>query len=167
MAGVDFDSAEARARLKRRYRSEARFKALGLLAVLVTAAFLAFLLVDILRKGIPSFFEHRATLEINFDPAVVDPKGTRDVADLRAADYQALVRAALQAQFPEATDRRSRRALDSMISSGAVDDLRMAVLADPGLIGQKRVMPLLLSSDADLFLRQRDTLINRVRGSAR
>ncbi len=164
-AGVDFDSAEARARLKKRYRAEARFKALGLLAVLVTAAFLGFLLVDILRKGIPSFFEHRATLQITFDPAVVDPKGARDVADLRGADYQALVRAALQAQFPEATDRRARRALDSMISSGAVDDLRKAVLADPGIIGQTRVMPLLLASDADLFLRQRETLITRLKGS--
>ncbi|MCA3630806.1 MAG: phosphate ABC transporter permease PstA, partial [Methylobacterium sp.] len=163
--GVDFDSAEARARLKKRYRAEARFKALGLLAVLVTAAFLGFLLVDILRKGIPSFFEHRANLEIRFDPAVIDPRGARDVADLRSADYQVLVRAALQAQFPEATDRRARRALDSMISSGAVDDLRKAVLADPGILGQTRVMPLLLASDADLFLRQRETLIMRRKGA--
>ncbi|PPD15962.1 MAG: phosphate ABC transporter, permease protein PstA [Methylobacterium sp.] len=164
-AGVDFDSTEARELLKRRYRAEARFKALGLLAVLVTAAFLAFLLVDILRKGIPSFFEHRATLTVNFDAALIDPKGTRDPADLREGDYQALVRAALQSQFPEAQDRRTRRALDGMISSGAVDDLRQAVLANPGLIGQSRVMPLLFSSDADLFLRQRDTLITRRTGS--
>jgi phosphate transport system permease protein len=164
-AGFDFDSEAARARLKRRYRAEARFKALGLAAVLVTAAFLGFLLVDILRKGIPSFFEHRATLEIRFDPAVIDPKGTRDPADLRNADYLALVRAALQAQFPEAADRRSRRALDSLVSSGAADDLRDAVLADPGLVGQSRVMPVLLSADADLFLRQRDTVIARRKGS--
>jgi phosphate transport system permease protein len=164
-AGVDFESAEARARLKRRYRAEARFKALGLTAVLVTATFLGFLLFDILRKGIPSFFEHRTTLEISFDTSVIDPKGTRDPADLRQADYQALVRASLQAQFPEARDRRARRALDTIVSSGAADDLRKAVLADPGIIGQKRVMPLLLSSDADLFLRQRDTLITRRKGA--
>lgn len=163
--GVDFASPQARARLKRRYRAEARFKALGLAAVLVTAAFLGFLLVDILRKGIPAFFEHRVALSVTLDPALIDPKGTRDVTDLRAADYPALIRAALQAQFPEARDRRARRLLDRVISSGAGDDLRAAVVADPAIIGQTRSLPLLLSADADLFLRERDRLIERRPGS--
>lgn len=55
LSGVDFASDAARTRLKKRYRSEARFKALGLAAVLVTAAFLVFLLGDIIRKGAPAF----------------------------------------------------------------------------------------------------------------
>lgn len=165
LSGVDFASDAARARLKKRYRSEARFKALGLAAVLVTAAFLVFLLADIIRKGAPAFFEHRAQLSITLDPAIVDPKGTRDVAELRSADYQALVRAALTAQFPDASDRRSRRELDKVLSSGAVDDLRSAVVADPSIIGQTRSLPLLMSADADLFMRQKSRMIERRKGS--
>jgi phosphate transport system permease protein len=38
-----------------RYASERRFKALGLAAILITAAFLAFLLTDIVSKAIPAF----------------------------------------------------------------------------------------------------------------
>lgn len=165
LSGVDFASDAARARLKKRYRSEALFKALGLGAVLVTAAFLVFLLTDIIRKGAPAFFEHRAQLSITLDPAVIDPKGTRDVAELRSADYQALVRAAVIAQFPDASDRRSRRELDKVLSSGAVDDLRSAVVADPSIIGQTRSLPLLLSADADLFMRQKSRMIERRKGS--
>ncbi|MBN8533131.1 MAG: phosphate ABC transporter permease PstA [Rhizobiales bacterium] len=165
VAGVDFASGAARARLKKRYRSEARFKALGLAAVLVTAAFLVLLLADIIRKGAPAFFEHRAQLSITLDPATIDPKGTREISELRSADYQILVRAALIAQFPEASDRRSRRELDRVLSSGAVDDLRSAVIADPSIIGQTRSMPLLLSADADLFMRQKSRLIERRKGA--
>jgi phosphate transport system permease protein len=161
---VDHASAEAVARLKKRYRSEARFKALGLLAIAVTAAFLALLLFDILRKGIPAFFEHRAVLNVQLDPAVIDPKGTRDPQDLRSADYQALVRQALQQVFPQQLDRRTRRMLDSMLSSGAADDLRSRVLADPTVIGRSIAAPLLLSSDADLFLRERERSIERRQG---
>jgi phosphate transport system permease protein len=165
LSGVDFASDGSRARLKKRYRSEARFKALGLAAVLVTAAFLVLLLADIIRKGAPAFFEHRAQLSVTLDPAIIDPKGTRDVAELRSADYQALVRAAVIAQFPEASDRRSRRELDRVLSSGAADDLRSAVIADPSIIGQTRSLPLLLSADADLFMRQKSRIIERRKGS--
>lgn len=165
LSGVDFASDAARTRLKKRYRSEARFKALGLAAVLVTAAFLVFLLGDIIRKGAPAFFEHRAQLSVTLDPALIDPKGTRNIADLRSADYQAVVRAAMIAQFPEASDRRSRRELDKVLSSGAVDDLRAAVIADPSIIGQTRSLPLLLSADADLFMRQKGRMIERRKGS--
>jgi phosphate transport system permease protein len=133
--------------------------------VLVTAAFLVFLLADIIRKGAPAFFEHRAQLSVTLDPAVIDPKGTRNIADLRSADYQALVRAAMIAQFPEADDRRARRELDKVLSSGAVDDLRSAVIADPSIIGQTRSLPLLLSADADLFMRQKSRIIERRKGS--
>ncbi|MGL5448094.1 MAG: phosphate ABC transporter permease PstA [Rhabdaerophilum sp.] len=165
LAGVDYTSDASRARLKKRYRSETRFKALGLGAVLLTAAFLVFLLGDIIRKGAPAFFEHRATLSVTLDPAVIDPSGARNVVEMRNADYQALVRSAMVAQFPEASDRRSRRALDRVISSGASDDLRSAIVADPSIIGQTRSVPLLLSADADLFMRQKSRMIERRTGS--
>ncbi|CAN1494988.1 Phosphate transport system permease protein PstA [Rhabdaerophilaceae bacterium] len=156
------ESDAARLRLKQRYASEARFRALGLGAIVLTALFLGFLLVDILRKGLPAFFEHRALLSVTLDASAIDPRGQRDLAELRNGDYQAVLRAGLQDVFPGSLDRRARRALDGILSTGAVDDLRNAVLANPGIVGQTRTMPLLLSADADLYLRHRSgTLVER------
>ena len=157
------ESDFAKQRLKRRYAAEARFKAIGLGAILLTALFLGFLLFDILRKGLPAFFEHRVRLAVTLDAAAIDPKGQRDPAELRNGDYQAVLRSGLQQVFPGSLDRRTRRALDGMLSNGAVDDLRSAVLANPAMVGETRTFPLLLSADADLYLRDRDrTLVERV-----
>jgi phosphate transport system permease protein len=47
-----WSTPEASARLKTRYAKERRFKALGLIAILVSLAFLAFLLVTMLANGV-------------------------------------------------------------------------------------------------------------------
>ena len=46
----------------KRYRAERRFRAYGLISLGITALFLAFLVVDIVGKGFPAFFEHTVTL---------------------------------------------------------------------------------------------------------
>ncbi len=51
-AAIDWQSPEANKRLAGRYAAERRFKALGLAAILVSMAFLAFLLVSMLSQGI-------------------------------------------------------------------------------------------------------------------
>ncbi|MCA0400069.1 MAG: phosphate ABC transporter permease PstA [Proteobacteria bacterium] len=162
--GVDPYSAESMARMKRRYRAEARFKFFGLAAVLVAGVFVLALLGDIIRKGMPAFFEHRALLEITLSAETIDPKGTRDPAELRAADYQRLVYDALRNQFPNVKERRLRRKLEGLVSAGAGDDLRVRVLADPSLIGKTIRMPVLLSDDADLHLKGKGTRIERADG---
>lgn len=150
---IDYYSEAAQARVKRRYRSEARFRAIGLGAVCLAGLFVAIVLADIVRKGLPAFSEHRAILTLSLDAADIDPKGARDINDIRAADYAKLTREALRAQFPEVRDRRGRRLLDGILSTGAPDDIRTTILADPGLIGTSKPFPLLLSDDADLFLK--------------
>jgi phosphate transport system permease protein len=149
----DFMSEEAKVRLKKRYGSEARFRFFGLAAIVVTALFVVLLLVDIVRQGLPAFMEHRIVADVVLEQSKIDPKGTRDIQDIRAGDYAAIARDALRAAFPEVTDRRERRRLDGLLSNGAGDDLRKRVLADPSLIGSTQRTPLLLSSNADLFLK--------------
>jgi len=162
--GVDFEAPETVLRVRRRYASERRFKAMGLCAVVFAASFVVILLGDILRKGMPAFSEHRVVLPVAFDVGKLDPKGTRDMAELRAGDYAALVRESLRAQFPEVSERKERRLLDALVSTGAPDDLRAAVLANPALVGQTISMPLLLSDDADLFLKGESARNSRLMG---
>lgn len=150
---VDFSSDEALARVKKRYRTEARFRLYGLLAVLFAGVFVFVLLADIVRKGWPAFFEHRVTLSLTLDAKTIDPEGQRDPAVLRNADYQKIVLDSLRATFPDVRDRRDRRRLEALVSTGAGDDVRAAVLRSPDLIGQTVRFPVVLADDADLHLK--------------
>src|SRR5262245_37040382 len=101
---LDLMSDAAKARVRARYRAEARFKFYGLAAIGLTAVFLIVVLSDILVRGYPAFWQHQLQMTVKIDPAEVDPQGTRNPAVIRTGDFQALVRNALRAQFPEVTD---------------------------------------------------------------
>lgn len=162
---IDLGTDAARARVKARYRSEARFRFYGLAAIGITAIFLVVVLADIVLKGYPAFTQNVLVMNIAVDPAEIDPKGSRNPDDIRAGDFQALVRNALRAEFPEAKDRTQRRQLDGILSSGAADYLRSRVVADPALVGQTISVPVLMSSDADLYFKGIGTKISRVAGT--
>jgi phosphate transport system permease protein len=151
----------AEARVRARYRAETRFRLYGLLAIGLTAVFLVLVLADILIKGMPAFTQYHLRLEVKVDPAEVDPQNTRDPNVIRSGDFQALVRNSLRAIFPQASDRASRRLLDGLLSSGASDVLMDRVVADPMLVGQTVSVPVLLSDDADLYLKGTGTRIER------
>ncbi len=130
-----------------RHAAEARFKALGLTAIVVTAAFLAFLLFDIIGKAIPAFTANSASLTVLVDPAMVDG------ANPRAGDYQGLIKKAWAAQFPDVTSRGDKKKLNGLISARAADALQDEVTANTSLIGQNVTIPLAFGSDADLYLK--------------
>src|SRR5262245_1149264 len=158
---VDLTSDAARARVRARYRAEARFKFYGLAAIGLTTIFLLVVLSDILVRGLPAFWQHRLQMDVTVEAAEVDPQGTRDPAAIRTGDFPALVRNALRAQFPNVTDRAGRRLLDGLLSSGAPDALRDHVAAEPALVGQTLKVPLLFSDDADLYYKGTGTAIER------
>ena len=161
---ANFASDAAKARIRARYRAEARFRFYGLFAIGLTAMFLVVVLADIFIRGLPAFTQNWLRLEVKIDASEIDPKGTKDLAEIRSGDFQALVRDALRAKFPEVTDRASRRSLDGILSSAAADGLRNRVLADPGLIGQTVNVSVLLSDGADLYYKGIGTRVDRQPG---
>jgi len=139
------------ARLRRRYAAERRFRLYGLAAIALAMLMLGLLLGSIVSKGYSAFVQTNIGLDIHFDPAVVDPAGTRDPATLANADYTKLIRTALQARFPEADSRQDRRALNDLVSSGAPFALRDMVLADPSLLGTTRIVWLTADDTTDML----------------
>jgi phosphate transport system permease protein len=133
--------------IRKRYAAESRFKAYGLAAIAVTAAFLVFLLADIAMKAAPALFVHEATLTLTIDPALVPP------GNPVSGDFQGLAKKALANAFPEVTTRSDKKALNGLLSAGAAEKLRADVLANPALIGTTITMPLALNSGADLYLK--------------
>ncbi len=139
------------ARLSRRYAAERRFRLYGLAAVMTGAAILLVLIGTIVANGYTAFFQTEIALEIDFDPETIDPDATRDPEVLRAANYQVLIRRAMQARFPQVTDRREKRTLSRMVSSGASLKLQDMIMVDPDLIGTSRRVWVKSSDDIDSF----------------
>lgn len=142
---------EQQARLKARYRADRRFRFYGLGAIGLALAMLLLLLGSIVLQGYSAFWQTQIRLPIEFSAELITPDGKRDRDTLANGDYQGLVRAALQAKFPDVEGRQALRTLTGLVSQGGADRLRKMVLDDPGLIGTKRDVWLPASDDIDMF----------------
>lgn len=141
------------ASLRRRYRTERLFRLYGLVSVLLGISFLLILFTTIIGNGYGAFRQSFVRLEIQFDPSVIDPEGSRDPDVLASADYAQLIKASLVQLFPEADDRLSRRELNALVSSGGAYLLQNLVIADPALLGQTRDLWLPADDEVDLFVK--------------
>jgi phosphate transport system permease protein len=141
------------ASLRRRYRTERLFRVYGVLSVLIGISFLVVLFTSIVGNGYGAFRQAYVRLEIQFDPAVIDPDGTRSPDLLAAADYSQLIKTSLRSLFPEAEDRVARRELNALVSSGGAYELQQMVLADPGLLGRTRDLWLPADDEVDLYVK--------------
>ena len=147
----DHVSDRARSRLRRRYAAERRFRLYGVIAISLTMLALTWLFATVVARGHSAFLHSEVQLEITFSEEVVDPGGKRDLRELNVANYAALVRRAMRARFPEVTERRDRRELAKLASSGAGLVLRDLVIEDPGIIGSTRKLWLPASGDVDML----------------
>jgi phosphate transport system permease protein len=143
------------ASLKGRYAAERRFRAYGLAAICFAIFCLALLLFTIFRTAAPAFTQTMIQLDVTLYPQEIDPAGTRDPQAISAADYQKLIRDALDDLFPDITDRRERRELMALLSPGATYFLRAKVMADPSLIGQRVIIDVPFSDDLDQLAKGR------------
>jgi phosphate transport system permease protein len=99
-----------RARLRKRYAAERRFRWYCRLAVAFAVGFLLLLFSDIIRKGWTAFVQSAVRFEVFLDPEVIDPTGARDPDQLAYADYAQLWREPLRETF-EVEGRQERREL--------------------------------------------------------
>ncbi|MBI1208666.1 MAG: phosphate ABC transporter permease PstA [Azospirillum sp.] len=148
-----YKTEEFAARVRRRHKSESRFRWLGIGAISIAAVVLVTLISTVVLNGYTGFFQTRIELAITFDPEVIDPSGTRSADDISGADYLKLIRDALAAAFPEITSREDRRAVVDLVSSGAPFQLRQMVMADPNLIGTTKTITLLASDNVDQLMK--------------
>jgi phosphate transport system permease protein len=142
-----------KARLRRRYRAETRFRWYGISATILALLFLGAILISIIVIGHGAFRQTYVKLDIFFDPQILAVDGRTDTDSLRRADYTALVRTSLREMFPSVSGRNDQRQLQALISRGAADSLREQVVADPALIGSRAGIWVLASDDADLYVK--------------
>ena len=111
---------------QKRYRREGLLKGLGIGAIALALGLLGILLFTIIAQGWPAFREAYIKLDIAFDPAVIDPQGTRDPAVIAQANFAALITGSLERLFPDAQSRQDRRMLRGFVSSGSACAARRA-----------------------------------------
>ena len=136
------------ASLTRRYRKERQFRAAGIVATAVGLIFLAVFFVSLAKQGASAFEQTMVSLDIYFDPDVLTLADGGIDPD---ANYDALVRSALGARFPEVTDRRERRQLNGMISIGAPYQVKDMLAANPELLGETLSTWVPVSANVDMF----------------
>jgi phosphate transport system permease protein len=140
------------ASLAARRARERRFRIYGRIAIGLALAFLLTLFVSIFTKGIPGFFQYYVKLEVVIDQEKIDPGGDLSVQSLYDGDARGIIRSALY-NVTGAEGRSGRKAAGKLISKGAEQRLREAIIKDPSLVGQTVAMKFALDDDADSFLR--------------
>jgi phosphate transport system permease protein len=141
--------------LRRRYWAERRFRAYGLGAVLMGIAFVILMFSTLIAQGWSAFGQTYLTLEVNYDPDVIDPAGTRLPEDLAVADYAAVVRNALKARFPGVESRQATRELSGLVSNSAARVLQARIQAQTSLIGQHERVTVLAGDKVDQLIKGR------------
>lgn len=137
-------------RLRRRHGAEKRFRVYGLLSITIALSFLLFLLGSIVAQGYSAFVQTQIRLDVHLDPtAFTSVNGT----DPGNADYATLLKRALYERFPEAKTRVEKKALTSLISSGADWQMRTLVMGEPSLIGSTMTVWVTAAADVDMLLK--------------
>ena len=151
-----------------RHAREKRFRFYGIAAIAAALGFVAILFVIILAKGLPAFTQATLTLDVAFDPAVieVEPKPQQEPgqspADYRRAvldwerkvtmlNWNRVVEQAIRAAAPD-TEADARQVL-SVVETNARFLLRDMFVANPDLLGRTVPVRMLASANADNWLK--------------
>ncbi len=146
-APTDWNGQTMRQRVRRRYASERRFKAIGFGAIALSLGFLLFLLITMVGNGIGGFTETRIRIAVDFPHSdlIIDPallKGGQAEQMLASADIEGAVAAAAVAQYGE-------HGADLVSEAGWLR-VRDAIAAEPGILSGKSEFWLPASSALDL-----------------
>ncbi|WP_109809523.1 phosphate ABC transporter permease PstA [Sphingosinithalassobacter portus] len=151
---TDWTTDAMRQRIRKRYARERRFRRLGLVAVVMSAAFLAFLLVTMASQGLGGFFRTEVALPIDFpqtgievDKAALDQPGA-DLA-LAGAGLENIVGSAAIAAFGDYGP--------NVISDNAWLTVREAIKHDPSILDGRAVIHVPASAEIDRAISETGT----------
>ncbi len=137
--------------LKRRSRSEIRFRWYGRVAIILGLVAVLALFVDIVSKGHGAFKATYIQLDVNYDPELLGLTSLADESQLMMANWDALSKSALRNKFSEVSGRRDKRQLYKLMSNGIGFDLKERLIANPLLLGETETLWLLADDDIDTY----------------
>lgn len=144
---TDWQGDAMQKRIRKRYASERRFKALGLGAIVLSAGFLAFLLIVMVGNGLRGFTQTELPVEIDF-PAMTGGasasqfEGNNGAANLQTLGLRDIVDASVQIQYGEQGTE--------LFSNSGWQAVQSKILDNPEIIESKRTIYLPVESEIDV-----------------
>ncbi len=154
----------ASAEMKRRNAAEVRFKAYGIVAIVIALGSLAIMLFTIVRDGASSFQQAQLSFPMELTADVLDPKGNRnrdEMAKVTTVGYGKVLATAFRTELQKqglVQEGVSDKEIGELISKDAAGALRARVLADPALVGTTITADVLAGGRIDGYLKGRVTL---------
>ncbi|WP_254054410.1 phosphate ABC transporter permease PstA [Sphingorhabdus sp. EL138] len=144
---TDWQSDAMQQRIRRRYAAERRFKALGIGAIILSAGFLAFLMIVMVGNGLRGFTQTELPVEIDF-PAMTGGasadqfEGANGPANLRTLGVQDIVNTSVQIQYGEEGSE--------LFSAGGWQAVNQEILKNPQIVETKTTLYLPVESEIDV-----------------
>ena len=151
---TDWQGQDMQKRIARRYAAERRFKAMGMVAIALSAGFLAFLLIVMVGNGFRGFTQTELPLQIDF-PAVTGGasasqfEGPNAEANLQAMGLRDIVDSSIEIQYG--------REGAGLFSSGGWTTVSAAILDDPDIVERKAKIYLPVASEIDVAYKDEGT----------
>jgi len=157
------------ARTRKRNAAEARFRAYGLGAIVISVIMLVILVITILTGGLGAFRQTYLELPVALDAAQLDKNGNRDPDDIRKVltlTYGRILQQSLEQAIADkgiSVAGLSDQDVSNLISKEASAKLRNRVLADPELIGQTVDARVLVNGRVDGYYKGRVSMESAAR----
>ncbi|MGK6356562.1 phosphate ABC transporter permease PstA [Sphingomonas sp. DT-207] len=143
---TDWKAAAMQRRIRKRYRRERVFRLVGLGAVVLSAAFLAFLIITMMASGARGFMRTEVALPLDLPAAGVEVK--REQLSTRGADL-ALAGAGLENAVGAAATQAFGESGEEVISDKAWLTVREAIKDDPDLLTRPATIDVPVSTEID------------------
>ena len=154
---------------RKRNATEARFRAYGLSAIIISMVMLVVLLFTILTGGIGAFRQTYLEIPVTLDAAQLDKSGTRDpeaIKKVLTLTYGKILQQSLDRAIADkgiSIAGLSDKDRAGLISKEASAQLRNRVLADPALIGQTVEARVLVNGRVDGYYKGRVSMESAAR----
>lgn len=140
--------------INKRNRKERQFQWFGKAAIGFSLLCIVVLFADIIGKGFSAFQQTHIQLTVHYDIENLGVSEDATAAQLRSADYEAIIKQALRERFTDVVGRGNLRALNKLVSAGAGYTVRDRLHANQQLLGQSETLWLLASGDVDTYLKK-------------
>lgn len=151
-------------RTRARNNAEKRFRAYGVLTVVLALSALVWLLISIFSHGLPAFRQTFLTFPVTLDAAALDKAGNKnpeEMAKVTTIGYAKLLAKALQSEVAAQgleIGAMKPKEIAQMISEESAATLRNQVLSNPDLLGQTITFSALASGRIDGYYKGRVTM---------
>jgi phosphate transport system permease protein len=156
----EWQSEAAIDRLKARKRKQVWLQGVGIAAIGIAFLMLAILIGSLVLSGYKAFVQTHVELDVQYDSALVSADNPSE------GNFTAIVRNAIEAEFPEVEDPAELRSIRDILSSGAALSVRNEFVENPDLVGETVTVSVPVADDYDQLYKgsmDRDTAENRRR----